>query len=186
MGHRLADDALAELARTRGKDLTAYAYVMTGDLAAAQDLVQEALLKVFLRTRNGFSPDVAEAYVRRSITTLYIDGFRRRRHARSVEHLFRPEEVHEPIAVAERRMDMLAALAALSPRERASVVLTYYQGFGTAEVAEQLNLAPGTVKRYLSNARQKLEQRLGPLPDPGESSAVRTLTPPDEPRGRTS
>ena len=49
MGHRLADDALAELARTRGKDLTAYAYVMTGDLAAAQDLVQEALLKVFLR-----------------------------------------------------------------------------------------------------------------------------------------
>lgn len=185
MGHRPADDALAELARTRGRDLTAYAYVMTGDLAAAQDLVQEALLKVFVRTRTGYAPDVAEAYVRRTITTLYIDGYRHRRHARSVSHLVRPAESHEPMADADRRLDMLNALAALTRQERAAVVLHYYEGLSIAEAAAHLDLGDGTVKRYLSNARAKLEQRLGPLPD-AESQPVHVPAAPEARRGRTS
>ena len=185
MGHRPADDALAELARARGRDLTAYAFVMTGDLAAAQDLVQEALLKVFIRTRTGYAPDVAEAYVRRTITTLYIDGYRRRPHPRSLEHLVRPQESHDPTSATDRRLDMLGALACLSRQERAAVVLHYYEGLSVAEAAAQLDVGDGTVKRYLSNARAKLEQRLGPLPD-GESVRVRTTSTSGARPGRAS
>lgn len=186
MGHRPAEDSLTELVRTRGTDLTAYAYVMTGDIASAQDLTQEALLRVFVRTRKGWAPDVAEAYVRRTITTLYIDGYRHRRHARSVEHLFRPEETHEPVEAADRRLDLLTAMAALSPRERAVVVMHYYEGLSVSETAGHLGLGSGTVKRYLSNARGKLAEHLGVLPDETESAPVQPSARPGTSGRRTS
>jgi hypothetical protein len=50
------DRLLGDLARERGSALTSYAYLLTGDVAAAQDLVQDALVKVFVRTRKGFTP----------------------------------------------------------------------------------------------------------------------------------
>lgn len=87
MIERKADRVLAEMARDRGPDLTAYACLLTGDRAAAQDLVQEAIVKVFARMRTGFTPNVAEAYVRRTMLTLYIDGFRRRSAGRAVRAL---------------------------------------------------------------------------------------------------
>jgi len=66
-----ADRTLEALARDRGPDLLAYATLLTGgDRAAAQDLVQDAIVKVFGRMRAGFTPDVAEAYVRRTILDL--------------------------------------------------------------------------------------------------------------------
>lgn len=74
-----ADRTLEALARDRGPDLLAYATLLTGgDRAAAQDLVQDAIVKVFGRMRAGFTPDVAEAYVRRTILTLYVDGLDRK------------------------------------------------------------------------------------------------------------
>lgn len=73
-----ADRGLGLLVRGRGRDLTAYAFMLTGEHAAAQDLVQDAIVKVFARTRKGFVPDVAEAYVRRTMLTLYVDGYRRK------------------------------------------------------------------------------------------------------------
>jgi len=59
-------DAMVALATTRGRALTGYAYLLTGSVADAEDLVQEALLEVFLH-RRGAAP-VSEAYVRRAIT----------------------------------------------------------------------------------------------------------------------
>jgi DNA-directed RNA polymerase specialized sigma24 family protein len=88
MPDQKGDRLLGDLARERGSALTSYAYLLTGDVAAAQDLVQDALVKVFVRTRKGFTPDAAETYVRHAILTLYIDGYRRRRNWASVRHLF--------------------------------------------------------------------------------------------------
>lgn len=169
MADSRGDQVLSDLVQQRGRQLTTYAYLLTGDVAAAQDLVQDALIKVFLRTRTGFAPDVAEAYVRRSIMACYVDGYRRRRRLATLLRLVVPTDPgEEPGLLTAERIDLRAALAALSHQERAVVVLRYYEDLSIAEVAEQMQLAPGTVKRYLSNAIHKLETRLGPvtLPDP--------------------
>jgi len=79
---------LTQLVQERGEVLVRYAYLLTGDLPAAQDLVQDALVKVFGRLRTGFEPDVLEAYVRRAIATLYVDGHRKHRRWADVQHLF--------------------------------------------------------------------------------------------------
>ncbi|GEA87764.1 SigE family RNA polymerase sigma factor [Cellulomonas cellasea] len=165
MTPRNVDDTFAALARERGPALTGYAYLLTGDLAAAEDLVQDALLKVFVRTRTGFRPDVAEAYVRRTVLTLYVDGYRRRRHLGALRHLLARDAAHEgPDTSAPDRLDLRAALATLAPQERACVVLRFYEDLTVPEIAERMGLAPGTVKRYLSNAVRRLEAVLGPLP----------------------
>ncbi|RYV51429.1 sigma-70 family RNA polymerase sigma factor [Pengzhenrongella frigida] len=165
MPESASDRLLGELARERGGALTGYAYLLTGEAAAAEDLVQDALVKVFVRTRSGFTPEVAEAYVRRAILTLYVDGFRRRQRWAAVRHLLvRDDRRDGPDAAVAVRLDLRAALGVLAPQERACVVLRYYEDLTVPEIAAQLQLAPGTVKRYLSNAVHKLEARLGPTP----------------------
>lgn len=165
MPDRRGDELLAELARERGAALTRYAYLLTGDRTAAQDLVQDALVKVFGRLRVGFAPDDAEAYVRRAILSLYVDGYRRRRSWSAVRHLVATQDATDgPEHASAQSLDVRAALATLAPQERACVVLRFYEDLTVAEVAQQMGLATGTVKRYLSNAVHKLELRLGPLP----------------------
>jgi RNA polymerase sigma factor (sigma-70 family) len=167
MGERHGDQVLATLARDRGADLTAYACLLAGDRAAAQDLVQDAIVKVFGRMRTGFTPDVAEAYVRRTILTLYIDQARKRRGWAAVRHLAtieHPETSSYESATADR-IDLRAALHTLAPQERAAVVLRFYEDLTVPDIAERMGVSPGSIKRYLSNALHKLETRLGPIPD---------------------
>ncbi|GIG40569.1 SigE family RNA polymerase sigma factor [Cellulomonas phragmiteti] len=157
-------DTFATLARERGPALVGYASLLTGDRAAAEDLVQDALLKVFVRARAGFRPDVAEAYVRRAILTLYVDGYRRRRHLGALRHLLAHDGARDgPDVSAPDRLDLRAALLVLTPRERACVVLRFYEDLTVPEIADRMGLATGTVKRYLSNAIGRLESVLGPL-----------------------
>ncbi len=180
------DRLLAELARDRGPDLTSYAYLLAGDLAAAQDLVQDAFVKVFVRTRAGFTPDSAEAYVRRTILTLFLDGYRRRRHWTAVRHLLAdPDRADGPAATSADRLDLRAALHRLAPQERAAIVRRYYEDLTVPEVADQMGLAGGTVKRYLSNAVHKLETYLGPMPSlrDGEETVVARSSDPTTRRG---
>ena len=173
-----ADRLLADLARERGADLVSYAYLLTGEVASAQDLVQDAMVKVFVRLRRGFTPQTAEAYVRRTILTLYVDGYRRRRHWAGLSHLVARGEVTDgPELRGVDRVDLRAALGVLAPQERACVVLRYYEDLTVPEVASRMRLAPGTVKRYLSNAVRKLEAQLGPVPvavDPDDDDVVVT------------
>jgi RNA polymerase sigma factor (sigma-70 family) len=161
-----ADRTLEALARDRGPDLLAYATLLTGgDRAAAQDLVQDAIVKVFGRMRAGFTPDVAEAYVRRTILTLYVDGFRRRRGWAAVRHLVAAPDAGPAPHTAAEHLDLRAALRDLAPQERAVVVLRFYEDLTVPDVADRMGLAEGTVKRYLSNALHRLGARLGPVDD---------------------
>ena len=160
-----AEQALVALVRERGPALVRYAHLLAGDAAAAQDLVQDALVKVFVRTRSGFEPDVLEAYVRTAIVTLYIDGTRKRTTFASVHHLVAAaDRAPGPEEGTADRLDLRAALATLAPQERTCVVLRYFEDRSIAEIADAMGLATGTVKRYLSNAVGKLETRLGPMP----------------------
>jgi RNA polymerase sigma-70 factor (ECF subfamily) len=155
---------IAELVRDRGEALVRYAYLFTGDLAAAEDLLQDALVKVFLRTRTGFEPDSLDGYVRRAISTLFIDGHRKRVTWSGVQHLLvgRPQTSGPEVDVADR-LDLYAALNVLTRQERCVVVLRYFEDLPVAEIAAAMGLADGSVKRYLHNAVGKLEATLGPV-----------------------
>ena len=177
------DQLLADLAQQRGRDLVAYAYLFTGEEASAQDLVQDAFVKVFGRLRTGFTPDTAEAYVRRTIATLYVDGYRRRSRWPARVHLIAEERAADSQAteVADR-VSLQTALAQLSPQERACVVLRFHADLTVPEIAAEMRLADGTVKRYLSNAMHKLEDLLGPI-RPAHTDSIDVL-PTAERQGR--
>ncbi|NLE72781.1 MAG: sigma-70 family RNA polymerase sigma factor [Actinomycetales bacterium] len=171
-------DDLAELAATRGPALVGYAYLLTGDLDRAQDLVQEALARAFGRPRLGADLRWTEAYVRRTILNAFLDGARRDRLWTRSRHLF---AVDEPRAgqgdqVASRtadHVDVQAALALLPPRERACVVLRFYDDLTVPALAERLGISEGAAKRYLSDGVRRLESVLGPAAaDAGPAAEV--------------
>ncbi len=170
-----ADDALELLARERAGALFGYAYLLSGNRDAAADLVQEGLVRTFTRTRAGFEPDDAERYVRRAILSAYLDGARRNARWARVRHLFgSPDEptAPSPEAAVAAKTDVRLALLRLSPAERAAAVLHYGEDLSVADVAARMGLAEGSVKRYLSDARRKLEPLLGPLPEPSDALTV--------------
>jgi len=162
-GRRPADETLVDLARERWPALTGYAYLLTGERAAAEDLVQEAFVRTFARGRS-VQATAVEGYVRRAILTTYIDGFRRRGRWRARLHLVAgPESVDGPEESQAEAAEVRDALAALPRRERACVVLRFYDELSIAEIAAALGIAEGTVKRYLSMAMDRLEHALGPM-----------------------
>ncbi|WP_062390117.1 sigma-70 family RNA polymerase sigma factor [Demequina iriomotensis] len=166
-------DTMAQLMRDRERALLGYAYLVCGDGHVAQDLVQDALVRTFSHPRPGLTTAKAEAYVRRAITTTYIDGYRREQRWRRVQHLFRPAtEAIDPLAGVEAGADVLEALATLAPRERACVVLRFFDDLTVPDIAHHLGLAPGSVKRYLHDALARLELLLGPLEEQVEATEV--------------
>jgi RNA polymerase sigma-70 factor (ECF subfamily) len=168
-------DAMVALATTRGRALTGYAYLLTGSVADAEDLVQEALLKVFLG-RPGAGP-VTEAYVRRAILNLYVDGYRRRRRWWAARpRLADADTVPAHDAAVAVRADVQAALAQLPRQQRACVVLRFYEDLTAEAIADRLGLATGTVKRYLSLATDRLEHLLGPVDPPAGAVDEDSLT----------
>lgn len=157
------EETLTALVRARGAALVGYAYLLCGDRAEAEDLVQDALVKTFVRGRDHGTPDSAEAYVRRAVLTTFIDGHRRRRRWGAVRHLLGPDAAAGQETAVTDRLDLLAALGTLSPRQRSCIVLRYYEDLTIAQVADALSLSPGTVKRHLFDAVRRLEEQVGPV-----------------------
>jgi RNA polymerase sigma-70 factor (sigma-E family) len=154
---------LAELAGDRLMSLKRQAFLLCGDESQAEDLVQDVLVRAFARPLRTPRPGAAEAYVRVIMVNLFIDGARRRsRWNRTAPLLTGTETVADPADQVLDRDVMLTALNDLSPRQRACVVLRYYQDLPVARVASALGVAEGTVKRYLSEAMTRLAVRLSP------------------------
>ncbi|WP_051681810.1 RNA polymerase sigma factor [Cellulomonas sp. HZM] len=158
---------LDALVRERGRALVGHAYLLTGDLREAEDLVQDALVKVFAGARSPREVRSAEAWVRRAVHTLYLDGFRRRRTWARLRHLLAsPEQTPgdgpdgPPDALGGNRVLLADALARLSPRERTCVVLHHAEDLSVADIADELSLSTGAVKRYLSDGRATLRALL--------------------------
>lgn len=174
------DDAVALLARERWRALVGYAYVLTGSRGDAEDLVQDALVRLVLRGRDGTDLHAAEAYARQAVLNLYLDRQRRRgRWTRIRSLLGREEDVTapDPASAAGAHVDVAAALALLSPRERACVVLRHLEDLSVAETAERLGVSTGAVKKYTSTAMARLAGILGPVaPVPDTSPVERTVS----------
>ncbi len=164
---------VAELVAERGDALLRYAQLLTGSADDAADLVQDALVRTFGRLRNGFSVESAESYVRRAILNASVDRGRRvSRWRRIAPSQYEPDELPSSEAATGLRLDLHEELRKLTPRERACLVLRYYDDLKVDDIAEALGISSGAVKRYLSDGLAKMaialaddgtaEGRLGP------------------------
>jgi RNA polymerase sigma-70 factor (sigma-E family) len=167
------EHVLTELVAARGDALVRYAALLTGDRDDAADLVQDALVRTFGRLRNGFDVTRAEAYVRRAILNLVVDASRRHARWRRIAPLeYVPDERESPAAATDARLDLHDELRRLAPRERACLVLRYYDDLKVDDIAATLGISSGAVKRYLSDGLGKMAialdaERLAELRDAG-------------------
>lgn len=170
-------DVLEEVVRVRGPALVGYATLFVPDRGGAEDLVQEALVRVFGRARAVTDVHAAEGYVRHAIRTTFLDQYRRRKGWEARTHLLvQDATVRGPEHAVTAGIDVGAALRVLSPRERACIVLRHFEDMPTAEIAADLGLSHGAVRRYLSDATAKLRAVLGDrAPRPPSDDALATL-----------
>jgi len=132
------------------------AFLLTGDRFLAEDLAQTALTRVYASWRRVRRADDVDAYVRRVLVNANTGRFRKRRVA---EHLVavpldgRSHTPHEPIA---QRSALMAALAELPARQRAVVVLRYWEDLSERDVASVMGCSVGTVKSQASKALARL------------------------------
>jgi RNA polymerase sigma-70 factor (sigma-E family) len=157
-----------EFMTSRWPALVRLAFGLTGDRWLAEDLAQTALASAYAswwRVRRADDPD---AYVRRILINASKSRFRRHR----VNELppGRPEEVPDaaadPAATIGERSALLAALSALPPRQRAVVVLRYWEDLSDAQAAALLGCSASTVRSQAARALAKLRAS-GALADPG-------------------
>jgi RNA polymerase sigma-70 factor (ECF subfamily) len=110
-----------------------------------------------------------EGYVRRAILTLFLDGYRKRQRWYDIKHLLAADDVGRPAeAAATARVDVMAALARLGPRQRACVVMRYFDDLTVPQIADALGTAQGTVKRYLHDSMRVLRGVLEPTTSTAE------------------
>lgn len=173
------DAHLSTLVERRYPALVAYARMLTGgDRAAAEDIVQDAIVKSFARTRGFADQHHAENYVRRAILTGFVDAHRTRsRVARAYSRSAERDAVPGPEGSVGAATDVERALALLAPRERACAVLRFYDDLTVPQIAARLGLADGSVKRYLADASSRLASALGADADSHEREVVTVSSP---------
>lgn len=137
------------------------AYAITRDHHRAEDAVQAALGKAWARWRRVQRAEHPEAYLRRMVVNEVL-SWRRRAAAGEVVSENLPEVGVSSQEAAYDTSDVVwTALGALAPRQRAVVVLRYYEGLSEAEIADTLGVRPGTVKSQASAALAHLRSSLG-------------------------
>jgi RNA polymerase sigma-70 factor (sigma-E family) len=137
------------------------AFVILGDSAAAEEIVMEALLKTlggWSRIRN---PERADAYLRRAVVNLCRSRIRRKAIEGRIGLAGTPPARDWDPDVRERDRLVWQAVRSLPVRQRACVVLRYYEDLPESRIAEILDCSTGTVKSQLFKARSKLQRVLG-------------------------
>lgn len=129
-----------------------YAYGLTGDLALAQDVVQEAYVRAWQRWRKLSGYDDAEAWLRLVVSRLVFDWWRHLRVRRTTA-LQPPAPVDGP---SEETVLVVAALKKLPDRQRKALALHYLLDMPVARIATEMEVSEGTVKSWLSRGRDSL------------------------------
>lgn len=150
-------DDLRDFIVRRGAALSRTAFLLTGNHAEAEDLVQEALIKAAARWTTLTARGDPEAWVRKVMLNDLRDWRRpRRMRMLSSDRLPElPDEV-DRTAQSDARIALMRALAQLGPRQRAVLYLRYYEDLSEAETARQLGCTLGTVKRQTHDALERL------------------------------
>ena len=154
------EDEFTAWAAARRPTLLRGAFLLCGDWPTAEDLVQDALVKVYVAWPRAVvrSPD---AYARQVLLNTYLDLRRRpwRRRERLSGDL--PERAASPGPAIDEVDALQTALRGLAPRQRATVVLRHWFGLSVEQTAHELGCSTGTVKSQTSDAVRRLRTALG-------------------------
>lgn len=155
-------ELFSEFVATRSVALFRTAYLMVGDRGLAQDLVQEALTKTYVAWPRLRDVNAAEPYTRRTIVTTAISWKRRRSWygERPTEVL--PERGATAADDLGQRDALWRELMTLPPRQRAALVLRFYEDLSEVQTAEAMGCAVGTVKSQVSQGLKRLRHQIGP------------------------
>lgn len=156
---RADDEAFLAFVQHSSERLLRLGWMLTGDRSSAEDLVQEALTRVYVAWPR-IDAGGRHAYARRVLANLHVDGHRKRR----LEVVEEPPEVGVPDrseAIATSA-ELANALATLPTRERQCVVLRHHADLSEADVAAVLGTSVGTVKSSTSRGLARLRSLLVP------------------------
>ncbi|MDP3984903.1 MAG: sigma-70 family RNA polymerase sigma factor [Acidimicrobiia bacterium] len=161
-------DALIErLYREEGANLVRLARFFVDDRTAAEDLVQEAFIRLARSVARIHSEERVPAYLRSIVLNLARDHNRRGlvslRHQPAAPPA--PPSLEEEIAVREDQRRVIEALRDLPKRQRDCLVLRYYVELGVGEIASDLGLSVNSVKTHLQRGLRAMETRLGEVAD---------------------
>jgi RNA polymerase sigma-70 factor (sigma-E family) len=157
---RVEGRVLAELYERHADAALRLAFLLTGSRGLAEDLVQDAFVRLAGRLLHLRDPGGFDAYLRKTVVNLVRSHFRRRRLERT--HAERAAAV-PPIEAADvsDREEMRRALMQLPVRQRTAVVLRYYEDLSEAQTAELMGCRPAAVKSLVSRAMEHLRRTIG-------------------------
>ncbi len=144
-------------AEAHGVALTRFAYLLCGNRAGADDLVQDTYLKLHQRFGERLAVAAPLAYARRTLVNLHISQ-RRRRAAGEIMLADLPDTLAAPAVDHGAQDEMWRLLAGLTERQRAVIVLRYYLDLPDREIAAVLGCREGTVRSLASRAVAELRQ----------------------------
>jgi RNA polymerase sigma-70 factor (sigma-E family) len=176
------DPSFRDYVRSRRHALLRTAYLLTGNVADAEDLVQSALTKTYVAWNRIQDRSALDGYVRRAIVNTHISWWRRRRLEEYPTDEIPDQAVVDEPESSEMQESLRRAIDRLPQRMRAAVLLRYYDDMTEAEVAEVLGVSLGTVKSTVSRAMAKLRIDAELQPElPGPPHNLRADTPGDLP-----
>lgn len=149
--------AYVEFATTRRDQLRRIAYGMCGDWHRADDLVQTALVKLYVAWPRVAHGGAEDAYARKILLNASIDASRRPSRRESPTDTL-PERPAPPDTSVEDRASLVAALQQIPAQQRATVLLRHWVGLSVTEVALELGIAEGTVKSHSSRGLAALRE----------------------------
>jgi len=156
---RSHDSEFEEFARASVERLRSSAFMMCRDWHLAQDLTQTALTKVYVAWRRAAQADNTFAYAQKILFRAYLDHRRRRSSTEAVDGQL-PEVARG--GTLDLRLTMLDALSRLPRRDRAIVILRYFEDYSVEQTAEILNLTISVVKTQTRRALARLRELLAP------------------------
>lgn len=159
------NSGFAEFVAARSAALFRAAFLMVGDHQLAEDLVQEALTKTYAAWPRLRDINNADAYTRKAITTTAISWWRRKSWRNERPHDLVPEPSTgraQPDTEEFAERDWLwSELQALPPRQRAAIVLRYYEDLTEQQTADAMGCSVGTVKSQVFDGLKRLRANLG-------------------------
>ena len=155
------DRGFTEYFGTRADALRGTAYLLCGDWHRAEDLVQTAFVKLYRAWNRIGGHHTLDAYTRQILVRTFLDENRRGFFHRERVTDTSADRVAPPAGSTEDRIVLLTALAKVPPRQRAALVLRYWEDLSVEDTAQALRCSPGTVK---SQAARGLDALRGLLP----------------------
>jgi RNA polymerase sigma-70 factor (sigma-E family) len=154
--HFLPDAGFRDYVESRGPALLRAAYLLTGNRADAEDLVQAALVKTYLAWNRIEDRRALDGYVRRAMINTHISWWRSRKVEEYPTDEIPDQAVADHAGHSDQQEALRRAVDRLPQRMRAAVVLRYYEDMTEAEIADALGVSLGTVKSTVSRAVAKL------------------------------